>query len=250
MCEKSFSSPSSLRLNADGTTVRFQPTTQWMPVASYRSWSFNLLMRAEVGSMRARPAVQLAEIRADNPDDPIALGSFDTTAGHHYQAPSLVDVTKRMYWRFGIQYSSSNSAVAEADLGLNVQYDSVGKVLRPTSVQIQPISSSSSDVSLHTVSGWSPAIVADHMKAAVVVQSSQNKNLDVALFRRVANDPNSPSQWSQVSGWEDTNTGNTEIIVGQSDLSVGSHSWVQLGLGTRTTGDPARATCHVLPAIY
>lgn len=254
MCEKTFAGQAVRLVSYSKTENTFQPTTAWMPVSGAADdIAFILFMQSVQGTFEASPAVQLASVRPDEPDLPIAIptGSYQNTNGYHFLSESegALSLKTKMFWRFGVMFNGGADGFGQADVALQTSFDTRGRMLGRGSIQYQPTNDSTgaTSVSMYPISDWSSVVGAGSVKAGFVISSSMNSALKYGLYVRYANDRNAPGQWQAVGTTTTAPTGNSNSQTGEVGLTPGSNGLFQLAVGLSDASSvEARATVHVV----
>ena len=180
------------------------------------------------GGIEFYAAVQLADVRSDNPDDWTTVGTAESGAGDKClgNLPMPTGHTASFLVRFGVGYKLTGSAThAQADVGLQVSYNQCGNVVGARTMQLD---AASTDGRIETLTGWLPAVGVSKVRAAYVV-SDLAGGFPCRLTYRTASDiPESPSAWS--TAIDSYRTANGEYNTDDISLMLSNAVWVQLGM--------------------
>jgi len=250
MCNKLLSSPTGIRLSSSSKSSTFYPMVDWRPVPGITQMAFNMMITGKVGNFNAQPGYQLAAVRPDVPDAPVAVGSMVGTGPYNLvglSGSSLPDVSAKFFWRFGIFYKSTDGAMASADVGLDVALNTVGRVLGKGVVDVNPFNNNT-DTYIWPVTPFFSNAGSDNVKAAISVLNSRNGDMQTRLFVRFGNDRMGPSTaWTALEGgWVTASIGNSSRNTDEKPMGVNKF-WAQLGIGVKTTSasKESQATIHV-----
>lgn len=251
MCENTTTGPLQRLVSYSKTNAVFTPTSKWMPVSGLADdILFNLLQQSLDGTFTAQPGIQLARVRPDNPELPMAVGSVSSSNGYEsstYSATGL-NIGDFFYWRFGV-FGVSTDGFGQADVRLSVSFDSRGKILGRQSIDVQPFNDNT-QTAVYPISGWHPVVAAKNVKAAFVIADNQYATLRYRLFMRSADDSSAPNAWTALeAGWTAPPVGNSERNTGEILLGASGAARFQLGVGVMKNGtSETRATIHVASA--
>ena len=211
------------------TTAVYKWYTDWLPALALDKIKTNLKAKNVSGNHQCRVACQTAATRGDNPDSPTQLESSWMT-GMNERCSGILDITANtnMAWlvRFGVAYNlTSGSTPGSADVGLEITYDTYGRLLGSPSFDLFAADTSN----YYRILGpWMPAIHVDKVKAAIIVHNAST-NFQCRLAVRTANTAiESPGAWTTTfDAWH---SGAGEFNPGELSPSSSSDMYIQLGL--------------------
>ena len=199
------------------------------------------------GTFSGQLAMQTAAVRTDNPDAWAVVAGLSASAASGATADasstsiSIATTTALKAWvRFGVTFSSG-AAGGAADVGLAVSYAACGSTVGNWKGQLVADSATDSFVA---ITPFLPSILADKIKAAIIVSSVTGTFTCRIVVRYAAVLTDVPGAWVNTT---DTNS-NTERNTGEITLSNGANMYVQIGLaysasgGGHSTGDVVVST--------
>lgn len=226
------------RLVSQGAPSLTVPYTDWLPAMGLDTIKAVLVLRAvlvSAGNFSAQLAMQTASVRTDTPDAWSAVAGLSLAAASGVNAElgsaniSVAASTAGKAWvRFGVTFSSG-AAGGAADVALAVAYAACGSTVGTWRGQL--VSDSATD-SFLAVSPMVPAILADKIKAAIIVASVTGTFVCRVVVRYAPTLTDAPGAWVNTT---DTNAA-TERNTGEITLTNGSNMYVQIGLAYSATG--------------
>lgn len=230
---------SQVSLSAMSGLTAYHWTTAWAPCTGLSSFDATLKAKAVSGSFRCQVVVQYAAVRADDPDAPSSVGSALTGAGESLTSSGDISGTTstKMWRRYGIKYDLTAGSAATADVELQVAENSCGQVLATWSGVLV---ASSTTRAYQEIGMWVPAILAQKIKAAIVVNSLSGNFQWRLTYRTATTSKESPSAWT--SDWDTTNNPDRtagEVNTGELSPSLSGKMWVQIGIQYNLSGATA-----------
>ncbi|MES2642003.1 MAG: hypothetical protein V4850_21135 [Myxococcota bacterium] len=216
----------------------FIPMTNWQSAVGYDDIKAALNLRSvqvASGGLEAQLAIQTATVRTDEPDNWATVsGLTQSGAGATGSAAiSVANTTAAKMWvRFGLAYNltAGSTAPGAADATLALSYAACGSLIGAWNGQLTTTVTSDSYVA---ITPMIPALLADKIKAAIIVNSvTSNFQCRVVVrygfaLKEVA------GAWTNTS---DTNvSGASQRNTGELTLSNGSNMYVQIGLAYSNT---------------
>ncbi len=222
----------------------FEPFTEWVPAMGLDDvkvvWKQKAQEIKTSGDFEVRPAIQTASVRTTEPDDWSTLGTAvagnDETCDEFDIATTTVD---KFFVRFGVAYKLSTNAVqGEADVSLQVSYNSCGRIVGG---KTETFSTNTVSDQMRPVTGWIPAVGVAKVKAAIIVQCGSATFRGRLTYRTADTSSENPNGWTDIDSPHSDGEHNTNEINIASALI--DKMWVQFGIrydlsssGTWTTG--------------
>ena len=225
--------PRTERIIAQSTNPVVLPFTGWMSAVGFGEIKAALLLRAlqvTSGSMEAELAIQTAEVRTDDPDNwATVAGLSQSGAGGTCSADISVATTTagKMWVRFGLSFklTTGSTAPGAADATLALAYAACGSLVGAWSGQLTTTVTSDSFIALTPPV---PALLADKIKAALIVQSVSGNFRCRIVVRYFVLTPEAAGAWTNTSNTDVT--GADERNTGELTLTNGTNMYVQVGL--------------------
>jgi hypothetical protein len=205
-----------------------------------------------------KPAVQLAAVRTDRPDDGTIVTGNDITGADlkHFQH-SLSGQAQKFYFRRGMAYRLTAGSFARAQGLLYMAWPCFGRVLTAEKIVFNPTNDTNVP-SVFPLGGGLPipAVGVSTAKLVVFGMGNLNNTLEVRLMGRAFNDPLARGAWiDTLDSWRQTSTPNFFFNTGDvnlTDLALASNQWFELAVALRKAqgGDAnSRVDLHVVPAL-
>lgn len=236
-------------LIATSTDVLYYWFTGWQPAIGLDDIKSGVHLKGISGNIQARLAIQVANVRTDNPSTPAILeSSYSNTQD---RCTGVLDVSATtstpMFVRFGVAYNlSSGTTPGQADVSVDFSWPACGQAAGGgTFALLAPDTNSR----YQAISGWIPAIFADIAKAAIVVTATIGNFRCQLAYRTATSFKESTSGWS--SNLEELwHGGNGEYTTGEKTLSASSSMWVQVGIEySLSSGTNGSAQVSVAAAV-
>lgn len=252
--------PTTKRLRTTVTTGQFEPYTDWIPGVGLDEVKMvikrkSVQLAGTAPTFNVKPAIQVALVRPDNPDDWALIGNPSPFVGAGENNTGVLDVSAttagKFFVRFGVQYYLGGTAPTDgqADVEVQVSYASCGSIVGTMTQELQAFNTTTD--SYVAVTGWVPAIDADKAVAAFVISDIANNFRTLLAYRKAATSIQSPSGWTSLEGSTYRN-GNGETTTGEVTLSAGTDMFVQFGVAfsqSSAGAAPGRATVSTSVAV-
>lgn len=220
--------PVSVRLAALSGTALYHWLTPWLPAIGLDTVMAAIRAADASSNLNWQLAVQYAEVRTDDPDQPETLGALQQGAANYVTtAQNIAETTgTKMLVRFGIAYKIyTGSGPEQGDLDFQLQYTQCGKMVGAFANQVVATNGSTGLVTV--ISDWIPSMQVTKIKPAFVINSATS-NLRVRLVYRTAGAvKESPGSWTTLGSLQSAG----EICPGELTPTIGTQDmWVQIGL--------------------
>ena len=235
---------SVIQLSSNVQGYRYHWTTGFMPAVGMTSVT-NVLKSMSGGgtqALKTRLAIQTAEVRTNDPDDPTTLGTERSGDGEWNS--SEIDLTTpledKLYFRLGVAYKAAAVGDAWATVSSQVAIQCSGKLLGSASKRLVAPDTSTY---YEAITDWIPALMAAKVIGALSVKGDADFRAGLA-YQVADTSVGSPDSWADCSdtaaGTEEWNTGELTIT-----YSATPEYWVRFGVrytcnsGTNCQGDVA-----------
>jgi hypothetical protein len=216
----------------------FEPFTDWMPAIGLDAAKMvikrkSVAVTGTAPTFNVKPAIQVAVVRPDNPDDWAAISgqSAYTGAGESNTGVMTISGTTggKMFVRFGVSYYLGGTAPTsgQADVEVVLSYKQCGEIVGSMTQDLQAFNTTTN--SFVAVTGWVPAIDADKVVAAFVITALVNNFRCQLAYRTASTSTQSPSAWALLEG-ASYRTTDGETSTGEISLSITSEMYVQFGV--------------------
>jgi hypothetical protein len=230
--------PTTKRLKTSTTTEQFEPFTDWMPGVGLDTVKMvikrkSVQLAGTAPTYNVKPAIQVALVRPDNPDDWVVItgvGPYGGPGESNTGEMSVAATTAgKFFVRLGVSYYLGGTAPTngQADVEVQVSYVSCGSIVGSMSQDLQAFNTTTD--SHVAITGWIPAIDADKVVAAFVISNLVNNFRCLLAYRKATTSIQVPSVWASLEG-STYRTGNNETTTGEITLAVGAEMFVQFGL--------------------
>lgn len=222
--------PVQLRLVSVNSSDSHVWYTDWMPAIAMDDATITMKFWSKSGNLRVAPAVQVAAVRTDKPDDsPTTIDTLKTTADEYFYTAATVDIdgltAGKTFVRFGVVYNSS-SGLGEGDVTLQVAYRQCGSLTTPWSGHLIAYTNNAHYI---PISGWLPALGVDAIEATRSLGSLVGSLNFVLTYRTALATPDLPGEWGGTT-LGGTVSANGESITGEVSVGVTDKMWIQFGL--------------------
>jgi len=187
-----------------------------------------VIKRRNTTALQTQPAVQVAPVRTDKPDSPVALGSL--TSGNGETCSTVIDIssyTSGAYWvRVGVAYSATSATVGQSDVTFQASLTRCGKSL---GVFLRSPTTTTTTRSHEPLTAWLPALDVEFIKAAIVITGLAGNFRLRLSYRTAETSPEVPGAW--VTDFATEWTADGEYPLSDTQLAnLAGVMWVQIGL--------------------
>ncbi len=233
--------PAQHTLSTLTTTLSYTWYTGWVPCVGMDTVKAVIRVRNVVGNFQAQPAFQVASVRTDMPDAPVAVGS-PMGAGESCTGEANVstDTDDKMFIRFGVAHGlSSGSALGSADVEFEVGSVACGRIVG-TSTQTLVTTSTSSVV--YPIGGFLPALEVAKWKLGAVISGLTGNAQWRLCWRSATTSMEVPNAWTTTESYRSTS--NTVVNTGEVATAITNDMYVQPGieLSLSSGSTPAQLT--------
>ncbi len=226
-------------LVSSSETIAYEWFTDWLPAATMVRMQLLMKSKATSSIFQIQGAMQTAVIRADDPSAPEPVGSTHSNAGEWCGAPNdmLTALEGVSLVRFGIAYKLTTSGLGQADVAVQLCYESCGRVLGSQTLALATNSTTNSYV---PVTGWVPRMSAEVVRAVAVCRAEGNFRWKLA-YRLAETSIEDPGGWNPLEDdYHTTGEDITDDLTPTFDLEM----WVQFGL-MYSTSDATQTSATV-----
>lgn len=250
----------SLTLTTDVTAVQYVFSDEWFLVEPGTVFDFALLLREVGGNFTAKPALQFAAVRPDNPGSPAAIvdGSYTGATDYTSFRETGAVTSGQMWCRVGIAYKlSAGSTLASPQVTLSAFVYGCVEGAGTGEINVQPGMVSGTDLNYVAVTGWFPGVGLTGVMAGIVVTENDSAYSENQLVVRTAIDPRKPNNWQTAeAAYNNPSTTNSERNTGlltiPSACNLTDNTLAQVGMAWRkkvgAAGNP-RAVIGVNVAV-
>jgi hypothetical protein len=222
--------PWSAQLTAVSTSEwQVEWMSPWMPSIGVDTLSAVIKNKAVQGGIQTRLVIQTAAVRTDVPDAPSLLeASWHSGAGEYSTGALSVSSHNgsKFFFRIGVAYQAVTNAPGQANVWLDLCTVACGEVVGTTS---RDLVSSGTTSRFAPLTRWIPAVLAQEVMAAMVVNGATGGFRCQLTWRSAATSRESPGSWA--TGFEGAwHSGDGEWNSGEKTPSPGTDMWVQLGV--------------------
>jgi hypothetical protein len=219
--------PTQRHLVATTTGLQYEWFSAW-ELCNGASALKAVIKRRQSTAFQAQLAIQLAAVRTDMPDAPIAIGNL--AAGDGETCSGIVNITSdtvdKFWIRTGVAYSATSATLGQSDVTFQASLARCGRLLTNQTVTLSTYTTTNG---YHVLTGWFSALDVEIIKAAIVCTGLIG-NFRCRLAYRTANtSPEVPNAWSTTLGTVISADGETP----EPDTTLANMSgvmWVQLGI--------------------
>jgi hypothetical protein len=252
--------PTTKRLRTTQTAGQFEPYTDWIPAVGLDKVKMvikrkSVQLAGTAPTFNVKPAIQIALVRPDNPDDWAVIGNPNPFTGGGEDNTGVLDVSAttagKFFVRFGVQYylGGTSPTDGQADVEVQVSYVSCGSIVGTMTQELQAFNTTTD--SFVAITGWVPAMDAEKAVAAFVISDLANNFRTLLVYRKAATSIQTPSGWTSLEGTT-YRTANGETTTGEVTLTVGTDMFVQFGVAfsqSSAGSAPGRATVSTSVAV-
>ena len=251
--------PVSKRLRTPNTVEQFEPFTGWM-LATGTDTAKQVIKRKSVQLAGTAPtlafkaAMQLAEVRTDNPGTWALIAGYGTFAGAGESNTGVMTLGATLegsLWvRFGLSYTLGGTAPTDgqADVEVQTSVASCGRVVASATQQLVTFNTTAN--SYATVTGWIPTIDANQVVAGFVVSDLAGNFRCRLAVRYATTSIEDPGTWNLME--TTCREANGEETTDELTVVGGDHMFCQFAVAysQSTAGTPpGKATVSTTIAV-